>query len=53
MTNNHAVTAKYLAYNQGVTTKSPVNSASSSTSAQTGYQQSARQLTAPSQTALR
>lgn len=52
MTNNRAVTAKYLAYNQRVTTSTPLNSANSSTSAQTGYQQSSRQLTAPSQTAL-
>lgn len=50
MTNNHAVTAKYLAYNQGVTTTTPLNNANRSTTAQTVLQQSTRQLTAPYQT---
>lgn len=53
MTNNRAATAKYLAYNQGVTTTTPVNNANRSTSGQTGFQQSARQLTVPFQTAVK
>lgn len=53
MTNNHAATANYLAYNQGVTSSTPLNSANRSTTAQTGYQQSSRQQTTPSQTVIR
>lgn len=53
MTNNYAATVKYLAYNQGVTSTTPLNSANKSTSAQTSYQQSTRQQTAPSQTVVR
>lgn len=53
MTNDRTVTAKYLSYNQGVTTTTPANNANRSTSSQAGFQQSSRQLSAPSQTIVK
>ncbi|BBE78471.1 hypothetical protein PDTA9759_33270 [Phytobacter diazotrophicus] len=53
MTNNRTATAKYLAYNQGATTSTPINNYNRSTPAQAGSQPIIGQQTTQIQTNFR
>ncbi len=52
MTNNRSETARFLVYNQGVSTSSPVNDASRSSVVKTGFQPFVGQQTGQTQSSV-